>query len=104
MVTARKVSSALRFLEEVFVHALDDVSLPVLHADVVGDNELSQRDAVDEDDTRGYAVSIGNGFVGEAADGDEDSAVGLRAVQGTDESLDFGAPDRVVAAYRLACT
>lgn len=91
----RKVSSALRFLEEVFVHALDDVGLPVLHADVVGDHELSKRDAVDENDPRGYAVSVSDGFVGEAARGDEDSAVGLRAVQGTDESLDFGAPDRV---------
>jgi len=37
----------------------------------VGGHELSQRDAVDEDDPRGYPVSVGDGLVGEAARGDE---------------------------------
>src|ERR1700722_12286230 len=89
-----KISSPLRFLEEVFVHALDDVGLPVLYADVVGDHELGKRDAIDEDNSRGYAVVVGDGLVGETAGGDENSAVSLRAVQGTDESLDLRAPDR----------
>ena len=59
------------------------------------DHELRQRDAVDKDDPGGYAVGVGDGLVGEAARGDEDAAVSLRAVQGADEALDFRAADRV---------
>ncbi len=64
-------------------------------------HELSQRDAVDEDDPHGSAVSVGDGLIGEAARGDEYSAVGLRAVKGADESPDFGAPDRVIGRVPL---
>lgn len=79
--------------EEVFVHALDYVGFTILHADVVRDHELCQGNAVDEDDSGGYAVGVGNGLVGEIARGDEYAPVSLRAMQGADETLDLRAAD-----------
>jgi hypothetical protein len=94
-------TSGLRFFEKVFVHALDDVGFPVLHADVMGHHKLRQRDAVDENDTGGYPVGVGDGLVSEAARGDKDPAVNLCTVQGADESLNFWAADSVRGSVPL---
>src|SRR5215471_17191482 len=90
-----------RIFEEVFVYPLDDVGLSVLDADVVFDHEVRERAAVDQHQPSGDTFGIVFGVAGESARGDEDAAIGLGAVQGTDELLNLRPPDRSLGCVAL---
>jgi hypothetical protein len=75
--------------------------LAVLDANVVQHDELSQPDAVDQDESCAHPLGVIPCLGGEPACGDEDASVGLRAVQGPDEGLDLRAADGMVCCVPL---
>src|SRR3712207_1857607 len=88
-------------LEEVLVQLVQRHGDFRLHAHPMAEHEFCEPPSVDEFDARVDAVRFGSGACGEAARGDEDTAVALRAHERPDESLDRRTLDGLVRAIPL---